>query len=103
MAACNRISLHKSVELILYQPAGQMKSRLKVKGTGRGFTVNCWINDICKKNIRRTENSEVTNFKLYISTEWNFTTEDSVKLTDLLSVYNIEICGEITPFFKLRL
>jgi hypothetical protein len=38
---------------------------------------------ICKKNIRRVENSEVNtgvnNFTLYISTELKFTIEGSVK------------------------
>jgi len=73
------------------------------KGTGRGLTVNRWMFVICKKNIIRTENSQVTtgvnNLTLYISTEWNFRIEDSFKLVDLLSAYDTQICVGITPFF----
>lgn len=38
ITAYGRIILYKSIELILYQPAGQIQSRLMAEGTGRGLT-----------------------------------------------------------------
>jgi len=69
------------------------------KGTGRGLTIDCWMLGIYKKNVRRTENSEVSNFTLYVSIEWNFTIEDSVKLVDLLVFIVYKFVVELLQIF----